>query len=182
MGSCSAINTMYGGKKSRKVKRSRRYKRMRGGYTDENGNIIEESVSAVSGSALGAAEVVKENVGEIVSEGSTMLSKLGAIFANAGEKIKEAIVGKTEQESSTLSEKISQAFSNTGEKLKEASESLYGTVVGESTPSQDSGIIFGGRRRRHKSSKHKMSGGRKSRKNKRRQRSSRSKRRSNRRN
>jgi hypothetical protein len=164
MGSCSAINTMYGGKKSRRSRMSRRYRKMRGGYVDENGNIIERSADAITGTAIGTAEVVKENVGEVLSEGSSMLSKLGGIFANAGEKIKEAVVGK--EEPSTFGEKLSNSFSKTGETLKETSKNLYESVIGESDE-ENGGMFSGGRRRRHKSRKHKMMGGRRHRKTKR---------------
>lgn len=84
MGSCSAINTMYGGKKS---KRQRKNKNMSGGRLDENGNIIENAADAITGTALGTVQVVKEGVSDA---GSSMLNKIGSILSITGEKLKES--------------------------------------------------------------------------------------------
>ena len=88
MGSCSAINTMYGGKKSRRYRKKN--KRMKGGNdTDNSSGIIERAADATIGTTLGVVSSVKETTGEVASEGVSMLSKLGNIFSATGEKIKD---------------------------------------------------------------------------------------------
>lgn len=174
MSSCSAINTMYGGKKSRS---NRRNKRMRGG-DENNRNVLERAADATIGTTLGVVSAVKETTGEVASEGVSMLSKLGSIFSATGEKIKDtgsklygSLTGEEEvQEDTSLIGKVGTILSSTGEKLKESSSKLYQEIVdGE----ESNGLSGGRRRRRHKTvkrSRRKHGGKRKNVKSKRRSR------------
>lgn len=83
MSSCSAMNSMYGGKKSRS--RRHRKSKMYGGRSD--GSMLDEASEAITGTALGTVQVVKEGVSDA---GSSMLNKLGSIFSSTGEKLKES--------------------------------------------------------------------------------------------
>lgn len=168
MGSCSAINTMYGGKKSRRYKRKN--KKMRGGS-----NVLERASDATIGTTLGVVSAVKDTTGEVVSgvasEGVSMLSKLGSIFSATGEKIRDtgsqlysSLAGEEVQEDKSLIGEVGNILSSTGEKLKESSSKLYNEIV----DGEQSG---GRRRRRHKTSKlsrHKRGGKHRNTKSKRR--------------